>query len=251
MKKLTFCLILFAFLAFGQKSEIQKMDRNAATQAWAAISFPLPPDTPSITGGGLIVESETNGWNRKVWLTATRPGAYLLQGKTCNGDDMKLGEVYWEANYPSLPSVPSVSSSPSFGGLVFDSVALASAFPFASQMCSVEAIRLDKGKIEKSSVEVNPWQQPSPAFQFGSEGITKDGRYFVAMPLLPADAIVILGRSMIATEIQRSPTNNIVVFPQVGMPPVGPTTITVCSGGKCTTTTFERKVAVETPGGKG
>ena len=239
MKKLTFCFASFAFLAFGQKAETVKMDRHATAQAWATVNFPLPSDTPSISGGGLITESEINGFGRKVWLTTTQPGTYLLQGKNCNGDEVKLGELGWGDQIGS--------------NLIYDSSALSGALPFFLQLCSVEVVRLDKGKIERLAVEVNPWQASTPGPQFGSEGVMKgDGRYFVALPSLPADATVIVGRLLIATEIQRSPTSNIVMFPAgAGLPPLGPTTLTVCSKGHCSTTTFERKVGAPGSGGKG
>lgn len=168
MKKMFFALFLFAFLAFGQKAEM--MDRAAATQAWAAVGMPLPPDTPSITGGGIIVESETNNVGRKVWLVYSQPGAYLLQGKTCNGDEVRLGELQWELN----------PYSQSGGAMIFDSAAMTYALPFFSQICSIDVLRIGVGRIERSSVEISPWQQPSPipGPQVVAESVDTGGAYY-------------------------------------------------------------------------
>ncbi len=245
MRTLTiFCLLSFTSLAFGQK--VEKMDRHAAAQAWAAISFPLPQDTPSVSGGGLVIERGLNGdAGRKVWSAFTQPGSYLLRGKTCSGEETKLGELGWETNQNNQ-----VNSN-----LIYDGATPSPTFPLMSQICSVDAIRIDKGKIEGSSVvDVNPWQQPAtPGFQFGSESVTKDGRYSVATTPLPVDAVVIIGRNAVATEIQRSPTSSVAILPAgANLPPIGPATITVCSKGKCGTITFERKMEVPTSGsGKG
>lgn len=243
MKKLIFVLFLFVFLAFGQKAETVKMDRHAATQAWATVNFPLPLDTPSITGGGIVVERETNGAGYKLWVVYSMPGTYLMVGQSCDGgDELKLGELYWEPNpYNQIGSA-----------VVFDSIALNSALPFFSQVCAVGLLRVDKGRIERSVVETNPWRKSAASpFPVGSEGVAPNGRYFLALLSLPADAVVILGRGVIAEGIQRSPTGSIAVFPQVGMPPLGPTTITVCTRGHCGTTTFERKVEMPSSHGKG
>ena len=239
MRTLTiFCLLSFASLAFGQK--VEKMDRHAAAQVWAAISFPLPPDTPPITGGGLVKEVGVNdSSSRKVWFPYSQPGEYLMRGNTCDGEEVKLGGLNWEPNPYNQTGL----------NLIFDGAAQPT-FPSMSPVCTIDVIRVHKGQVERSVVNANPWQPAAPGFQFGSEG-TKDGRYSVAMTPLPTDAVVILGRSVIATEIQRSPTTSIAIFPLVGIPPIGLTTLTVCSKVGCNTITFERKMEVPTSGGKG
>lgn len=243
------CLFSFASLTFGQKAE--KMDRRAAAQAWAAVNFPLPLDTPSITDGGIVMECAANDYSCRAWLSVMPLGTYLIQGNTCDGDQRKLGEFYWEANYPSLPGV---SNQPTFGGLIFDSAMQALATPFSSQICSIDVIRLEKGKTEKSTAGVSLWWQSPDAtkFQVGSENVA-DGRYQVSTTILPKDAIVILGRGALG-KAEATQFGSVVTFPSgTYLPPVGRlTTLTVCSHGQCTTATFERKKEVPTSGsGKG
>lgn len=241
MKTLTFCLIFSCFLAFGQRNDVQKLDRHAAAQAWSAANVSLPDNTPSISGGGLVIESEVNGVGRKVWLIATQSGSYLLQGKTCGGEDVRLGELGWEASQYSSSMI----------AMIFDTSAMTSALPFFPQICTIEVLRIDKGRIERSSTEVNPWQPQAPKLQIGAEGITNDGHYYVSTSTLPGDAIVVLGRSMVA-EVRSTPFGSTVLLPaNTYLPPAGVTTLTVCSKGRCNTTAFERKLSVETPGGKG
>lgn len=233
------CLIFAALLAMSQKAEnLMKMDRATAAQAWASVSS-MPTDTPGITGGGLVVESESNGSGRKVWLEATQSGQYLLQGKTCDGDVTRLGEFWFEAN-----NLPTVGNSAGFLGLVFDSGAMGAATPFAPQICSVEAIRIDKGTKELSSVWIEPWWGNPPSVQVTGEGVIGEKYAITVASAIPADAIMILGRQTLAEKIQRLQTGaNIITFPAVNMPPLGPTTLTICSKGQCVTTTFDRKVA--------
>lgn len=221
------------------------MSRSVAAPDWAAVSFPLPADTPSISGGGLVVEAEPNGIGRKVWLVATQPGTYLFVGQDCEGgDDVRLGEFIWETN--QYVRVVSVS--------IFDGVAMVSALPFSPPICSIGALRLQKGVVERSVVEVNPWRQSSSVglFPIGDESMIS-GRYSLSLLVLPADAIAIIGRSGVG-EVRNSPFGSVVVFPaDLTLSPPGPTTLTICSKGLCGSTIFQRKTVVEAPysGGKG
>lgn len=240
MKTLTVFCFLFAFLAFGQKAETTKMSREAASQAWAAVTN-LPPDTPSIIGGGLVIESEPNGIGRRVWLSFSQPGVYLMRGIPCGGEGVQLGELYAEPN-PYGPS----------NAMIYDGIALGSALPYFSPFCSIEVIHLDKGRLERSLVDTNPWQPPTPTgtpkFQVGGETAV-NGLYQISVPRLPEDAIVILGRGATG-KVATTPFGSTVTFPTgVYLPPAGPTTLTVCSAGRCTTTTFERRLVVEAPSG--
>lgn len=234
-----FCLFFITFLAFGQ--EVKKLDRNTAARAWAMVNMSLPQDTPTISGGGLVVESETNGTGRKVWLLVSQPGTYLFQAVPCGGsEEVKIGEIYWE----------SINYGP-FSIAIFDGAALSSGLPYLSQFCLVEAIHINNSRIEKSSVIVNPWDRGVPKNQF-SEGVTPDGVYYISTGLLPQDAVVIMGRYTIATDIKSSPFGTTVFFPQGWLPPAGPATLTVCSGGRCNTNTYETRVYVNSSGsGKG
>ena len=244
MKNLTifvFCMIFTTSFAFAGEG-VERMERNAAAQAWASVNVPLPEDTPSISGGGLVVESEINGVGRKVWLTFSQPGSYLLLGHTCSGEEVRLGELGWETN----PYTPQGSV------LIYDGNVANLATPFLPQLCVIGAIRVGGGQIERSVAEINPWgRSASVEFPIGSEGFTSDGKYYLALLPLQEDTTVILGREVIAEEIRRSPAGSIVVFPQVGMPPPGPTTLTVCGGGQCASTVFQRKLAVSANNGKG
>ena len=240
--------MIFATLSAFSAEGVEQMDRTAAAQAWASVNIPLPQDTPSISGGGLVVESEPNGVGRKVWLTFSASGVYLIQGNICGdeGNSIRFGELYWELN-------PYTSQA---NALIYDSAGLISALPYFPQICSVDVIRINMGRIEKLSAWVNPWwmlsTRPTQEWRIGSEGTTPEGQYYVTLGgTIPADATVIIGRSLIATEIRQSPAGAVAVFPQEGMPPVGPTTLTVCSGGKCNSIIFERKVNINYPNGKG
>jgi hypothetical protein len=235
-----FSLIFVVFSAFGQKNETRRLDRSAATTAWSQ-AMSLPSDTPAITAGGLVVESETNGFGRKVWLIATQSGTYLLQGNTCSGEQVRLGELGWETSPEN--SMMNVQ--------IFDSSALGAGLPFF-QLCSVEVIRLDKGKIERLVVDVNSWQSSSAAKVQVAESLLEDGRYQVSTNI-PADggATAILSRYTIG-KVETTLFGSTITFPSGNLPPAGLTTLTVCSQkGGCTTTTFERKIVVPYSGGKG
>jgi len=239
VNKVTFFLFFFAFLAFGQRAE--KVDRAIAARAWD-IAVSLPSDTPQISKGGLVIENEVNGIGRRVWLVATNPGTYLLQGKNCSGGEMKLGEVGWEAS-PYFPV---------FSMQVLDTVSLQMAAPFMEQLCSIDAIYVAGGKIEKSSAGVNPWAGEAPSLKVGSEGMTPEGQYYVAISLIPSGSVAILGRTSVATEIRSSPMGtSVIFFPPTSLPPVGPTTLTVCIKGVCSSVTFERKLSLTSSPAKG
>lgn len=231
MNKVTFFVFFFAFLAFGQRAE--RLDRATATRAWD-MAVSLPSDTPQISGGGLVVVPVTNETGRKVWLVTTQPGTYLLQGRNCDGRETRLGELSWETN----PHIPGVNMQ------IFDSVALQMAAPFMPQLCFIDVVYVADGKIEKSSAGVNPWAGEVSNPRVGSEGVTQDGQYYVAIGLVPADSVAILGQGSVATEIRNSPMGtSIVIFPPLGLPPAGPTTLTVCTKGICSSVVFERKMA--------
>jgi hypothetical protein len=244
---LTLCFFSLVSLAFGQRGDnnnatgLKRLDRPTAMQAWSSATS-LPRDTPSIVGGGIIVESEPNGIGKKAWLAVTQSGTYLLRGNTCNGDEVKLGELYWEINpSSSLVTVP-----------IFDSNMLSNAMPYFPQMCSIDVLHFNSGSVKTASADVNPWATDANRLQFG-EGVTADGRYYiVTSSLLPDDATVMVGRYLLAKEIQRSPFGSTVIFGQEWFP-TGLTTLTVCSGSKCSTTTFERKAVAQPTfsGGKG
>lgn len=237
-------MILFsiAFLAFGQQ-KVTKMERHEANSAWAMASQTAIENAPSIPRGGLVVESEPNGFGKRAWLVYSQSGNYLIQLNTCNGDTIKAGEMSVEIGQPEWIG----------NAIAFDSAVLGSAMQFFPQVCAVEVIYTNGGKFAKSTISVNPWGGETPRFRFGSEGILDDGRYYIAISPLPEDAVVVLGRSLIASEIRRSPMgSSVVIFPQGFYEPrSGLTTFTVCSEGKCISTTFERKIVPGYVGGKG
>jgi len=239
---LIFC-ISFSFLALGGQ-KVEKLDRQAAEQAWMAVGS-LPDNTPDLKNGGIVVERELNGTGRRVWFVTEESGTYLFRGKTCDGGEMRLGELYWEVQ-------PGYDLSVWF----LDTNAMGMAASFAPQVCVIEVIRLDKGRIERISVEINPWQPPTgPKLQFGSEGMNLEGRYYVsvAQPLAPG-AVAILGRNIIG-EVKATPFGSVITFPAgIYLPPMGPTTLTICQEGQCSSVVYERKTALEPPpysGGKG
>jgi len=237
MNKMIFCLILTAFMAFGQRAE--KLDRAAATRAWD-MAVSLPSDTPQVSGGGLVVENETNGIGRKAWLVTTQPGTYLLRGRNCSGEETKLGELGLS------------DRAISYSVQILDTVGLQMAAPFFPQFCTVDVLRINEGRIEGSSAGVNPWVGEPSHLKVGGEGVTQDGQYYVAIGLVPADSVAILGRGSVATEIRNSPMGtSIVIFPPLGLPPFGPTTLTVCTKGICSSVVFERKMASTGPSEKG
>lgn len=239
-------LILMFIFVLGRLAGAEKIDPQVAAQAQAAVNLALPGELPSLTGGGIVVEKEPNGIGRKVWVVIKAPGIYVLQGTACEGRELPLGTIYYEA--------PRQQQDPVGLAVIFDSVAVVTAVPYFPQVCSIDVFRVEQGRVERSTVEINPWgSRTSPELHVGSEGLTQDGRYFLSVEILPPDATVIIGRSMVAAEIQRSPAGSIVVFPKdTTMPPPGPTTLTLCTKGKCGTTTFERKLVAPPPqGGKG
>ncbi len=232
--KTSFCLLIFCFLAFGQKEQ-RVLTQEEARVAWGDVGITIPNDTPQITGGALITEREINDLGRKVWVTMTQPGTYLFAGTTCAGDDMKFGVIYLERGVSSV--------------LILDTKMLQQALPFHSSLCSVAAIRIHQGKIERSMVETNPWNpSPLPPIQV-KEGIS-GGRYLLILDVpIPSGTRVMVGRSALG-ELQG--VNTIVFSSGSELPPLGLTTITFCSpkNGECASTTFERKIMLA-PSGKG
>lgn len=232
MNKMIFCFFFFAFLAFGQRAE--KIDRQAATRAWD-LAMSLPSDTPQISGGAPVVENEINGVGRRVWLVATKPGTYLLKG-VCGDEETKLGTLGIGEMFTTAYSLP-----------VLDTAALQMAAPFFGQFCSVDVIRINGGVIEKSSTVVNAWVGEPSSLRVGSEGITPEGQYYLAIGAISQESVAVLGRSSVATEIRNSLAGTtVLVFPFEGLPPAGPTTLTVCTKGVCSSVIFERKL---TPAG--
>ncbi len=244
MKTTTIFGIIFlisATLAFGQSKLGMSMSREAAAQAWATV-INLPPDTPGVSGGGLVSVPEFNGtWHQTVWAVYTLPGTYLMRGNTCDGGgEEKLGTAIWETNPYSATG----------GGVVLNTRKRAESGDFMPSICSIEFIRLHQGITQLSTIQLGQ-SSDAPELQIGSEGV-KDGRYYISTGKLPSDAVVIIGQTGVATEIQPSPAGTIVFFSPNGLPyAVGPTTGTLCYGGKCGTTTYKKKVVVEYPGGKG
>lgn len=237
-----FCaLILVVFSAFGQKNNARQLDRTSAATAWSQ-AMNLPANTPAITDGGLVVESETNDFGRKVWLIAAQSGSYLLQGNTCSGEQVRLGELGWETN----PDNPKMVVE------IFNSSALSAGLPFF-QLCSVEVIRLDKGKIERLVVDVNSWHPSSTTgVQVVKEEVTPDGYYRVSTPMIldSNNTTAILGRYAIG-KLESTMFGSVITFPASNLPSAGLTTLTICSQKGCVTTTFERKIVVPYTGGKG
>lgn len=237
-----FCLFS-ALSAFGQSKmgTTATMNREAAAQAWAT-AINLPPDTPGVQGGGLVIEPESNGSGKKVWTAFTQLGQYILVEKSCEGDSRKLGDLGWEPNPYSQVG----------GGMVLDTNTHSASKPYAPQICEVEMVRFGPGRPERSIVDVSPWQNAKAEFQITGEGVQKD-RYYVSMGKLPDDAVVILGRQSVAVEIQRNLVGTVVYFNPTNLPSqLGPTTITVCSKGRCSPpTVYNRQVATEPQSGKG
>lgn len=223
-------VLLTASAIFGEKVSMQ--DRAAA-------SFPLPNDTPSISNGGLIVE-DVNGYGKKVMLTFTNPGFYLVSGKNCGGGEMlSLGEFYWDP-----------SKTQSSTNQVFDAVAYGNAMPYAALPCLLEVVFVGRGKIERSIVDVSSYQAQLPTtnslkIQVIGESATKTGQYQITTGGLPKDAVVILGRGVLGSIQTNLGGSNIITFPpDAYLPNVGATTVTLCSQGRCGTSTYERKLQV-------
>ncbi len=237
MKYVLTAVLFLTISVMARGEKVSQADRMAA-------AFPLPDDTPSITGGGLVVEVEPNGVGRKVWLVASQSGSYISQGKSCGGSDaMPLAELFFDRAQPNQPQSMTL--------LIFDSAALSTGLPNFQPPCSIDLIRVDKGRVEKVAVQVNSYQpQPTSSLRvqvLGESFSPQDGRYRIGITTLPKDAVVILGRGVIGVSaITTLPTvGNTFSFPaDTYLPPAGPTTITICSAGRCGTTTFERKVEV-------
>jgi hypothetical protein len=93
----TLILLLALAVPFFAVAAEKPADPQIAAQARAAVNLSIPGDLPSITGGGVVVEKETNGIGRKVWVAITAPGVYVLQGMACEGRELPLGTIYYEA----------------------------------------------------------------------------------------------------------------------------------------------------------
>lgn len=245
MKTILFAIAFSSLLAFGQKGEMKKMNAQAAVEAWAGVNYQLPENTPQITGGALITEAEPNGFGRKVWLLATQSGAYLVRGKDCVGSEIRLGEVELEANPQAAPHTPAAVVA------VYDSNLLSN-LPFFPQVCTVEVLRISKGRIERNWVGVDPWDVSVTKIEVGNEGVTPDGKFQLSIPTVPPDGIVVVGRETIAST-QTTPFSSIVSIPATTPLPPSAITVTVCTQGRCISFSYERrfKFYPYTPPGKG
>jgi len=242
-------IVISASLAIGQQANrnIKKLDSRSLAHAWASVGRgQLPVNTPSITGGGLVVESGVNGsGGRTVLLTMSQHGTYLFQGVRCDGDFEDLGGVDWQEG----PLVPQTLT-------ILDLLSKNRATPFAGSICSVDVVRYNGGRIERDSVSVADvfWQQSPPEFHVTNESIS-GSKYVVSISsvALSEDTIAILGQQLMTTEILRTPVGTtFIAFPdEYG--PAGPSTLTICQKGTCRTITYQRQVfgSPSTGGGKG
>lgn len=242
MLKLRIALFLTfsAILAYGQLgNHVLKMNKAQADEAWSAV-ISLPDSLPPISGGGLVVEPEVNGSGRMVWLLATKPGSYLFSARTCNGNEMKLGEIY----------IDQQNSGMGLSYPIIDTAKLGMAAPFLHQLCQVDAIRLFSGSLERSFVDIGWRPEPPPTTMVVSEAMSygsgTPGQYVIAVSgFVPSlGSTVILGRYSIG-QVRGS---TITFVGDQGA--AGLTTLTICSSsGECITSVYSRRRGPS--GGKG
>lgn len=227
-------------LVLGQPGT-RRLTSNEAKMAWESVSLELPVDTPIVTGGGLITERQINGsFESKIWFIFSQPGIYLFVGNRCDGSDIKISDLYAETMAPGNRG----------SAFIFDQDAYNRAFPYSSVgMCAIGVIRMHQGRVERSVTQLISGRSQLPRMVV-TEGINVAGRYFLSINIpLPANTVVILGRTEIATSIQAIPGGTMISFrPDVQLASPGPMTLTFCGGVECDGITFDHRLEV---GGKG
>lgn len=244
MKITTF--FLFAFLAFGQ----EKLSEEARAQAWATIEAAAPKSARAaemspIPRAALVREQQVNGYGEKVVLTFTQPGLYLFSGVTCEGSPVRLGDTGY---YDTIGGMGALHL------LVVDTTKLMEAAPSSPRLCWVNVFRLTRGgEVQQleTYLAAKPSNQPT---QVVAESVDFGNGYFVHLssPKIQKGATVAIGRGAVSGIVE-SVGNNIfrVGFP-IGtffLPEPGPTTLTICQGGKCETEIVSRRLEINS--GKG
>lgn len=249
MQKTLILLVFSAVLAFSQ--ERLTVSKEEAAHAWSVAGVQnggasTSPDLPPIDGTAIPVEAEVNGTGRVVYLTTRVPGLFLMQSIDCNGVRSPLGEIGWQMIGGTVASVP-----------IFKSVASNEGKPFVQGDCFIEIFHYVNGVVAgKTLATVIPYKSVAGNVQFAfvSEGMLPDGRYFVRVSG-PTDkgAVAAISRYALSAEIvpQLFGGSMIIFPPNIGLPVVGPTSLTLCQAGQCGSIVFDRKIEPPNTSGKG
>lgn len=242
MKPLAYFFLFASFLAFGQEKPVPLTPEQSAT-AWARVEPFLKTtdraasNMPPIGGAALVTERRLNEEGERILLVYSLPGTYLLQGSTCQGDSLRLGEFWYDGPTLFMPAI------------VLDTERRFEGAPFAPTICFIRVFRLAGGQVEEFGVIVGSRPTIPPA-KVMAEAVNGRGEYSLTLSGVDPEATVVIGKSAISLQKERLPDGSIrVTFPGVWIPPAGPTTLTICRQGKCETQVFERWVHVPVPKG--
>lgn len=228
-----------ACLAFGQ----EKLSEEARAQAWATVEATTQKgvraaEMQPIPRAALIREQQINSSGEKVFLTFSQTGMYLFSGVTCEGSPVRLGDTGY---YNTLSGVSHL--------LVVDTTKLLEAAPSSPRLCWVNVFRLThSGEVQQLETYLAPKPSNQPT-QVVAESVDFGGGYLIHLssPRVQKGVVVAIGRGAVSSIVEPI-GNNIfrVGFPidTFFLPEPGPTTLTICQGGKCETEIFYRRVDV-------
>lgn len=235
MKLIVFALA-FAAVLFGQdhnqiNTNIRTLSRTEAKTAWATVNFSAPADLPPVTDGGLLVEAQANDSGVRVVAVFRQPGQYMLEGLRCNGRKTEIDE--WQ-----IDSSPELYTS---FQVFYDSQVAERGIRTFGCFTSMSLLRIYSGTIQRSEVNLDRWNDTAPKPQVKGESVNGNS-YVITVDLMPADAVVILGRNIIGEVRGNISGSSQVWFKQAGLLSRGPMTVTLCSKGRCSTSTYESRI---------
>jgi hypothetical protein len=233
--KLFIALTFAAMLALAQtnNSKFNKPTRSDANLAWS-VAIDVPQDKlQPITGGGIVEEILANNGVRQAVAVYSQPGWYMIRGVSCSGQELR--------SEFSIESAPAPDQG-AYSQNLYNSRSMEDSFFGLGSLCQLSLFRYHMGRVEGGTVNFEAGTGEMEP-QVVGEAVSGES-YILTLENLPHDAVVILGRNTVGE-----------IRPTLGKPTVwfkqpwwtnGLTTVTVCSGGRCSTSTYNRKVF---PGG--
>lgn len=227
-----------------QPARLQWYHGQDSIQKWAiTVKSELNLDQlPGIPGATIQVEAPPNGGtDRRVdFFTRTLRGIYVVRGVGYSGESFQLAAFSFRGG----------STGDGIGHILLQNGDPQRMFPAFSGFQLIEVFHQDGGMIARTAAVVIPWaptEQGGPEFEVVGESVTA-GRlaFIVSGKDLGVDTLVSAGRGGHFAEFRPSlgGSGGTAILPPNQDPGRGPTTITICSRGRCGTTIFQHKFVV-------
>lgn len=212
------CLFFFSFalIVNGQPKKLAIEDRQTIN---------LPENTPAITGGALITESDPNGGDKRVWFLVTKPGTYIFRGLGSH-HLIDLGGIKMDDGANGAKYVIPV----------YDQRKANEGMPFADPPWGIEVVRLHNSTVERMWANLIH-QEPVKVL---GEVVNKE-TYSLFTSKVPDGAVLILGRDTLFQRIEKAQMDGVHIIHFSPSMSMGPTTLTMCDKkGQCESGVFQK-----------